>query len=151
MPVNSSVRLSNTIAGRANWKSKPQELNASGKLHLTFRKDTAEHLLVTVHASGTQSTLGISVQQHLLARPVTSEPSASWITTPATMSATGTKKIYVIFYTTYGHIHKMVEEVVKGINSVSGVEAVLLQVCDASRIMQRILFHARAADELAGM
>lgn len=67
------------------------------------------------------------------------------------MSATGTKKIYVIFYTTYGHIHKMVEEVVKGINSVSGVEAVLLQVCDASRIMQRILFHAGAADELEGL
>lgn len=44
------------------------------------------------------------------------------------MSATGTKKIYVIFYTTYGHIYKLVEEVVKGINSVSGIEAVVLQV-----------------------
>ena len=42
------------------------------------------------------------------------------------MSAT--KKIYVIFYTTYGHIWKLVEEVVKGINSVDGTEAVVFQV-----------------------
>ena len=56
------------------------------------------------------------------------------------MSTTGTKKIYVIFYTTYGHIHKMVEEVVKGINSVSGVEAVLLQV--------RIAMHTAVCTEL---
>lgn len=54
--------------------------------------------------------------------------SATAISTSATMSATGTKKIYVIFYTTYGHIYKLVEEVVKGINSVSGIEAVVLQV-----------------------
>ncbi|KAL3159348.1 hypothetical protein ABBQ32_011299 [Trebouxia sp. C0010 RCD-2024] len=44
------------------------------------------------------------------------------------MSTTGTKKIYVIFYTTYGHIYKLVEEAVKGINSVPGSEAVVLQV-----------------------
>ena len=44
------------------------------------------------------------------------------------MSSTGTKKIYVIFYTTYGHIYKLVEEVAKGINSVAGTEAVVLQV-----------------------
>lgn len=54
------------------------------------------------------------------------------------MSATGSKKIFVIFYTTYGHIHKMVEEVVKGINSVSGVEAVLLQVRDATHTFSRM-------------
>ena len=49
------------------------------------------------------------------------------------MSSTGTKKIYVIFYTTYGHIHKLVQEVVKGINAVSGAEAVLLQVSTSCR------------------
>ena len=38
------------------------------------------------------------------------------------------KKIYVIFYTTYGHIWKLVEEVVKGINAVDGTEAVVFQV-----------------------
>ena len=53
------------------------------------------------------------------------------------MSSTGTKKIYVIFYTTYGHIYKLVEQVTKGINSVPGTEAVVLQVmstpaCDAA-------------------
>ena len=54
------------------------------------------------------------------------------------MSAAGSKKVFVIFYTTYGHIHKMVEEVVKGINSVSGVEAVLLQVRDAPHSFSRM-------------
>ena len=44
------------------------------------------------------------------------------------MSGTGPKKIYVIFYTTYGHIYKLVQEVAKGINSVDGTEAVVLQV-----------------------
>ncbi|DBA66657.1 hypothetical protein WJX79_009985 [Trebouxia sp. C0005] len=44
------------------------------------------------------------------------------------MSSAGTRKIYVIFYTTYGHIYKMVEQVSKGINSVPGTEAVVLQV-----------------------
>ena len=58
------------------------------------------------------------------------------------MSATGTKKIYVIFYTTYGHIYKLVEEVVKGINSVPGSEAVVLQV--------RIIFDCRGAVMLSG-
>lgn len=44
------------------------------------------------------------------------------------MSSTGNKKIYVVFYTTYGHIYKLVEQVAKGINSVEGTEAVVLQV-----------------------
>ncbi len=44
------------------------------------------------------------------------------------MSTAGTRKIYVIFYTTYGHIYKLVEQVTKGINSVPGTEAVVLQV-----------------------
>ena len=59
-------------------------------------------------------------------QPYTAATPAS-VTRPAyTMSAT--KKIYVIFYTTYGHIWKLVEEVVKGINSVDGTEAVVFQV-----------------------
>jgi NAD(P)H dehydrogenase (quinone) len=37
-------------------------------------------------------------------------------------------KIAVIFYSTYGHIYKMAQQVAKGINSVPGCEAVLLQV-----------------------
>ena len=53
-------------------------------------------------------------------------PPASVTESVYTMSAT--KKIYVIFYTTYGHIWKLVEEVVKGINSVDGTEAVVFQV-----------------------
>ena len=44
------------------------------------------------------------------------------------MSSAGTRKIYVIFYTTYGHIYKLVEQVTKGINSVPGTEAVVVQV-----------------------
>lgn len=76
-----------------------------------------------LQSSDGQCTATVSPQQ---APPVTS--SAALITTPATMSTTGTKKIYVIFYTTYGHIYKLVEEAVKGINSVPGSEAVVLQV-----------------------
>ena len=37
-------------------------------------------------------------------------------------------KVYVIFYTTYGHIYKLVKEVVKGINAVDGTEAMVFQV-----------------------
>ena len=38
------------------------------------------------------------------------------------------KKIYVIYYSTYGHIYTLVQEAVKGINAVDGVEAVVYQV-----------------------
>ena len=68
-----------------------------------------------------------------IAQPVPTTVPASQSKTPVRMSATGTKKIYVIFYTTYGHMYKMVQEVVKGINSVPGTEAVLLQVRMTSR------------------
>jgi NADPH-dependent FMN reductase len=37
-------------------------------------------------------------------------------------------KIAVIYYSTYGHIYKMAQSIAKGINSVDGCEAVLLQV-----------------------
>ena len=43
------------------------------------------------------------------------------------MLATDSKQIHVIFYSTYGHIYKMVQQVVRGINSVPGTEAVLFQ------------------------
>lgn len=66
------------------------------------------------------------------------------------MSTTGTKKIYVIFYTTYGHIYKLVEEAVKGINSVPGSEAVVFQVritfdcrCTSSPCCDAVVLRAR--------
>ena len=67
------------------------------------------------------------VQQPPIAQPVAS-PIPPFNATPVTMSSAGTRKIYVIFYTTYGHIYKLVEQVTKGINSVPGTEAVVLQV-----------------------
>ena len=39
----------------------------------------------------------------------------------------------MVFYTTYGHIYKLVEQVAKGINSVAGTDAVLLQVINYLR------------------
>ncbi|CAK0785724.1 hypothetical protein CVIRNUC_008935 [Coccomyxa viridis] len=39
-----------------------------------------------------------------------------------------TKKIFVIFYSTYGHVYKMAQSELKGINSVEGVEGILYQV-----------------------
>eukprot|EP00197_Chlamydomonas_leiostraca_P002986 CAMPEP_0202867372 /NCGR_PEP_ID=MMETSP1391-20130828/9290_1 /ASSEMBLY_ACC=CAM_ASM_000867 /TAXON_ID=1034604 /ORGANISM="Chlamydomonas leiostraca, Strain SAG 11-49" /LENGTH=202 /DNA_ID=CAMNT_0049547415 /DNA_START=86 /DNA_END=694 /DNA_ORIENTATION=+ len=39
-----------------------------------------------------------------------------------------TVKVWVIYYSTYGHIKKMADAVKEGINSVEGVEAVLYQV-----------------------
>lgn len=87
-------------------------------------------------------------QQPPIAQPVTTSLPAAETKTPATMSATGTKKIYVIFYTTYGHIYKMVEEVVKGINSVPGTEAVLLQVCMTSRASAGVGCCAQASQAL---
>ncbi len=68
------------------------------------------------------------VQQPPVAQPTSTPIPASNTATPVTMSSSGTRKIYVIFYTTYGHIYKMVEQVAKGINSVPGTEAVVLQV-----------------------
>lgn len=67
------------------------------------------------------------VQQPPVAQPAAT-PIPPLYATPVTMSSAGTRKIYVIFYTTYGHIYKMVEQVTKGINSVPGTEAVVLQV-----------------------
>lgn len=39
-----------------------------------------------------------------------------------------TNKIFIIFYSTYGHIYKMAQSVLKGVNSVEGVEGTLYQV-----------------------
>lgn len=58
-------------------------------------------------------------------------PPAETIEPVATQSATtemATCKIYVVFYTMYGHVHKMAQAVKKGIDSVDGCEAVLYQV-----------------------
>jgi hypothetical protein len=78
---------------------------------------------------GTNQTGSASsgVQQPPVAQPAAT-PIPPLYATPVTMSSAGTRKIYVIFYTTYGHIYKMVEQVAKGINSVPGTEAVVLQV-----------------------
>ena len=37
-------------------------------------------------------------------------------------------KIYVVFYSMYGHVHKMAEAFKEGVDSVEGCEAVLFQV-----------------------
>ncbi|KAK9918263.1 hypothetical protein WJX75_002678 [Coccomyxa subellipsoidea] len=39
-----------------------------------------------------------------------------------------TVKIYIAFYTTYGHIHKLALQQKKGVDSVEGVESILYQV-----------------------
>ena len=37
-------------------------------------------------------------------------------------------KIYIIIYTTYGHIYEMAKKVKEGVDSVEGCEGVLYQV-----------------------
>ena len=76
------------------------------------------------------TTTSSGLQQPPVAQPTTTTPVVPASVTPVTMSSAGTKKIYVVFYTTYGHIYKMVEQVANGINSVPGTEAVVLQVMD---------------------
>ncbi|KAH8966362.1 hypothetical protein BDL97_03G021500 [Sphagnum fallax] len=39
-----------------------------------------------------------------------------------------TTKVYIVYYSMYGHVAKLAEEILKGANSVEGVEATLWQV-----------------------
>ncbi|MED6131496.1 hypothetical protein PIB30_010249 [Stylosanthes scabra] len=51
-------------------------------------------------------------------------------------------KIYIVYYSTYGHVEKLAQEIKKGADSVEGVEATLWQV--AETLPQEILEKMRA-------
>lgn len=40
-------------------------------------------------------------------------------------------KIYIVFYSTYGHIYQMAKAIKEGVDSVEGCEGILYQVCSA--------------------
>jgi hypothetical protein len=48
------------------------------------------------------------------------------VKTKATMAPTA--KVYILFYSTYGHVYKLALAEKEGVDSVEGVEGVLLQV-----------------------
>ncbi|CAL8471232.1 g10774 [Coccomyxa elongata] len=56
--------------------------------------------------------------------PVTEEPVVEAQKKPAAMAV----KIYIVFYSTYGHIYKLAQEQKKGVDSVEGCEGILYQV-----------------------
>jgi len=57
----------------------------------------------------------------------TEEQMAEPTSNPPEQDAAGCK-IYIVFYTMYGHVYKMAEAVKKGIDSVEGCQATLYQV-----------------------
>lgn len=77
-------------------------------------------------ASAPQRVTEQPVAANNTAQPTTAIPAPEAYQPYKKMSAP--KKIYVIYYSTYGHIHTLVQEAVKGINAVGGVEAVVYQV-----------------------
>eukprot|EP00878_Enallax_costatus_P021681 GHUV01022971.1.p1 GENE.GHUV01022971.1~~GHUV01022971.1.p1 ORF type:complete len:180 (+),score=22.36 GHUV01022971.1:70-609(+) len=58
---------------------------------------------------------------------------------PAAAAAMATKKVYIIYYSMYGHIDKMARVVKKGVDSIEGVEGVLYQVNMLSKHWQGYL------------
>eukprot|EP00243_Klebsormidium_subtile_P003078 TRINITY_DN16226_c0_g1_i1.p1 TRINITY_DN16226_c0_g1~~TRINITY_DN16226_c0_g1_i1.p1 ORF type:complete len:291 (-),score=56.71 TRINITY_DN16226_c0_g1_i1:429-1301(-) len=64
-----------------------------------------------------------------LSVPVSATPTVAAPTTlsaPATMASNA--KVYIVFYSTYGHIAKLAEAIKAGVDSVDGVEGHLYQV-----------------------
>lgn len=59
-----------------------------------------------------------------------------------------TKKVYVIYYSMYGHIEALARAVKKGIDSVEGVEGVLYQVAETlpAEVLEKMHAPAKAAD-----
>lgn len=58
-----------------------------------------------------------------------------------------TKKVYVIYYSTYGHVAKLAKAMKEGIDSVEGVEGVLYRVAETlpAEVLEKL--HAPPADE----
>ncbi|KAK9918952.1 hypothetical protein WJX75_008276 [Coccomyxa subellipsoidea] len=65
------------------------------------------------------------------ASSVNPKPEPSAIEKPvveAQKPAAMTVKIYIVFYSTYGHVYKLAQQQKKGVDSVEGVEGILYQV-----------------------
>lgn len=66
-------------------------------------------------------------------KPAAEAPTAE-VTKPVTKSAPAdgkmTAKIYIVYYSLYGHINKMAEAIKEGVDSVEGAEGVLYQVAE---------------------
>lgn len=57
-------------------------------------------------------------------------PVAKTILTDVIKPGTMAKKVYIIFYSMYGHIYKLAQAIKEGVDSVDGVEGVLYQVAE---------------------
>jgi NAD(P)H dehydrogenase (quinone) len=75
-------------------------------------------------------------------KPIQSVPVA---VKPAEMA---TKKVYIIYYSMYGHIAAMARAVKKGVDSVEGVEGVLYQVAETlpAEVLEKMHAPAKAED-----
>eukprot|EP01025_Chloroclados_australasicus_P015019 TRINITY_DN1712_c1_g1_i1.p2 TRINITY_DN1712_c1_g1~~TRINITY_DN1712_c1_g1_i1.p2 ORF type:complete len:233 (-),score=37.34 TRINITY_DN1712_c1_g1_i1:197-895(-) len=74
--------------------------------------------------------------EHPVAEPVAQK-------TPATMST----KIYIVYYSTWGHVYKMAQSVKEGVDQVEGCEGVLYQI--AETLPQEVLDKMHAAPKPA--
>lgn len=73
-------------------------------------------------------------------KPVVKAPAVDASTNDKT---TMTVKIYIIFYSTYGHVYKMAQAMKEGVDSVEGVEGILYQV--AETLPEEVLTKMHAA------
>lgn len=66
--------------------------------------------------------------EEVVKAPVAAEKEVVETKAKTTPSGKMTKKIYIVFYSTYGHIYKLAQTIKEGIDSVDGVEGILYQV-----------------------
>ena len=70
--------------------------------------------------------------ENLPTQETTAEMAEATTETPAATEASRCK-IYVVFYSMYGHVYKLAQSIKKGIDSVDGCEGVLYQVRGRNR------------------
>ncbi|XVF15713.1 hypothetical protein REPUB_Repub09cG0179400 [Reevesia pubescens] len=93
----------------------------SKKKHPTSAEDASRHR---------GSTTTITVNAPIAADEEIHETPTVTVNSTNTQSVTVTLKVFIVFYSMYGHVEKLAKRMKKGVDGVEGVEAVLYRVTE---------------------
>ncbi|XWS45376.1 hypothetical protein CRYUN_Cryun15aG0131600 [Craigia yunnanensis] len=92
----------------------------SKKKHPSYAEDSARH-------RGSNTTT-ITNNAPIVADEEIHETPSVMVNSANTQSVTATLKVFIVFYSMYGHVEKLAKRMKKGVNGVEGVEAVVYRV-----------------------
>ena len=105
----------------------------SKKKHPSSAEDAARHR---------GSTTTITNNAPIVADEEIHETPTVVVNSTNTQSVTATLKVFIVFYSMYGHVEKLAKRMKKGVDGVEGVEAVLYQVPET--LSEEVLEHMKA-------